>query len=224
MNIKLESWACTPVALMFLAHIDPSLHPSDRLVRSIIAFNVLYHAIATKFIGRSDMDIGAGTAPGMGGVGGRSPRSREASVPKGQGSSAFRVPFSACRFMRNLGFRRLRESVRLEDIAGAGVPPRQGSAFASTVRPGSVFGTCARGVIDDLMLYHQPSAIPKYCRVNDVARALGGAAGTGVPPHVWHVPPHSSDRVLLLRSPFLNRRALIEALLSQKSFPPPNRV
>jgi hypothetical protein len=82
---------------MFLAQIDPSLHPSERIVSSSIAFGVLYHAIATKFIGRSDMGIGAGAALGpksgpIGGVGGLPPRAREGPIPNGEGSSSARDP------------------------------------------------------------------------------------------------------------------------------------
>ncbi len=69
------------------------------------------------------------------------------------------------------------------------VSPRLGSAFASTARPGSAFCTCARGVVDDLALYHQSAATPTYRRVIDVAGALGGAAGTGVPPTFGTSPP-----------------------------------
>ncbi len=75
---------------MFLAQIDPSLHPSERIVSSSIAFSVLYHAIATKFIGRSDIGVGAGVALGLksgpiGGVGGLPPRAFP--FPNGEGST-----------------------------------------------------------------------------------------------------------------------------------------
>ena len=79
---------------MFLAQIDPSLHPSERIVSSSIAFNVLYHAIATKFIGRSDIGVGIGVALGLktgtGGVGGLPPRTFP--LPNGEGSTLARVP------------------------------------------------------------------------------------------------------------------------------------
>ena len=80
---------------MFLAQIDPSLHPSERIVSSSITFKFLYHAIATMFIGRSDIGAGIGVTLGLktgpgGGVGGLPPRTFP--LPNGEGSTLARVP------------------------------------------------------------------------------------------------------------------------------------